>query len=137
MGADMSRRFCIMVFIPLFLSCTVNQNTHTLLLDYDEFGPPVVAHKIIGMDWWQWEGHGDSRPRKYAIKVVVYKNIDLKDIENKFPVNSSLKQDYRYVEYSVAIDYLNELIGEGVLKALTDKMVGTRTKIIKAFDDGK
>jgi hypothetical protein len=42
------------------------------VVPYEAFGPQAIAYKLIGMEWWQWDNHGDSRPRKYPIKVVIY-----------------------------------------------------------------
>ncbi len=89
------------------------------------------------MDWWQWQTSGDPRPRKYDIKVIVYKDIPINDVKKMFPVTPSLYQDYRYVEYSVAIDYLDTLIEENLIESLTHKMVDTRAKIQKAFEKEK
>ncbi len=127
-------RLFYLIFLSLLLSCTTNQaSSNTALFKYEEFGPPVVASEILGMDWWQWQTNGDPRPRKYDIKVVVYQGVNIDEVKKRFPVNPSLSHDYRYVEYSVAIDYLDKLIEENVIESLTAQLINTKVKIQKAF----
>jgi hypothetical protein len=78
------------------------------VLPYEAFGPQVVAHELIGMEWWQWDSHGDSEPRKYPIKVVVYWNQSLEETKKRYPVVREKEQDYRYVEYETAKRHLAE-----------------------------
>lgn len=78
------------------------------MLPYDAFGPQVVAHELIGMEWWQWDSHGDSEPKEYPIKVVVYWNQSLEETKKRYPVIREKEQDYRYVEYEAAKRHLTE-----------------------------
>ena len=88
------------------MSCaSVTETSKIRVLDYNDFGPQAVANEIIGMEWWQWEKHGDPRPGKYNIKIVVYQGIELTLVKNKFPVNKNKFKDYRYVEFDAALDY--------------------------------
>jgi len=79
---------------------------------YRAFGPQVLAHELIGMAWWQWQPHGDSKnpSREYPIQVVVYWNQTLEQIKVKYPVDEVEQRDYRYVEYSAAVSYLKKTI---------------------------
>ena len=124
----------LMLFALLVATSAVAQTGHTLILDYNEFGPQVEAYELLGMQWWQWQPHGDSRPRKYDIKVVVYKGIDLETVKEKFPVNQLQEQDYRYVKYSDALQYLDERIQEIDIPELTAKLKVTRVRIQDYFD---
>ena len=124
----------LMLFALLVTTSAVAQTRHTLILDYNEFGPQVEAYELLGMQWWQWQPHGDSRPRKYDIKVVVYKGIDLETVKEKFPVNQLQEQDYRYVKYSDALQYLDERIQEIDIPELTAKLKVTRVRIQDYFD---
>lgn len=116
------------------MSCVGQQKTETLVLEYDSFGPPVVAQEVIGMGWWQWLDHGDSRPRKYPIKVVIYSGISLAEVKSRYPVKPELEQDYRYLEYSRAIQYLDRQISENALESLTAQLVKTKNDIQSSFD---
>ena len=124
----------LMLFALLVTTSAVAQTRHTLILDYNEFGPQVEAYELLGMQWWQWQTHGDSRPRKYDIKVVVYKGIDLETVKEKFPVNQLQEQDYRYVKYSDALQYLDKRIQEIDIPELTAKLKVTRLRIQDYFD---
>lgn len=124
----------LMLFALLVTTSAVAQTRHTLILDYNEFGPQVEAYELLGMQWWQWQPHGDSRPRKYDIKVVVYKGIDLETVKEKFPVNQLQERDYRYVKYSDALQYLDERIQEIDIPELTAKLKVTRVRIQDYFD---
>ncbi|MGC4071717.1 MAG: hypothetical protein QM760_04240 [Nibricoccus sp.] len=81
-----------------------------IVLAYSSFGPQVAAHELIGMEWWQWEEHGESHPRDYPIHVAVYWNQTLEQTKQKYPVDRSKEQDYRYVEYSAAVAHLKSTI---------------------------
>lgn len=118
-------------FIFLLLSCTqTTQAENTLVLEYSDFGPPAMANEVIGMDWWQWQPHGDSRPKKHDIKVVVYRDISLEKIKISYPVIPPKKQDYRYIEYQAALDYLNQGIVADAVPALTKQLEKTKKIIV-------
>jgi len=80
------------------------------VLPYEAFGPPSAAHELIGMNWWQWLPHGDSRPRAYPVNVVVYWNQTLEQVKEQYPVDEAKEQDYRYVEFSAAVPYWKKTI---------------------------
>jgi len=110
---------------------------HTLLLDYDDFGPQVIAHELIGMQWFQWDAHGDES-RKEKIVVVVYSGQGKEAVSKQFPVNRATKQDYRYVSQKAALDFLDKQITalkgdrdiDGEVRAgLLKSLGGTRKKI--------
>lgn len=120
------------LFTLVFLvsACTDTRDQSTMVLDYKEFGPQVIAHEIIGNEWWQWDAHGAPDPTKtYDIKVVVYRNIDLSSVKIQFPVDAAKQKDYRYLEHSQSISYLNKHINENVLTDVTKTLVKTRSKI--------
>lgn len=77
-----------------------------IVLPYKSFGPQVLAHELIGMEWWQWDSHGDSKSGTYPIQVVVYWDQTLVQTEQKYPVQREKKRDFRYVERARAIEHL-------------------------------
>ncbi|MEM7146849.1 MAG: hypothetical protein AAF591_17085 [Verrucomicrobiota bacterium] len=81
-----------------------------LVLPYRSFGPQVIAHELIGMQWWRWQNHGDSQPREYPIKVVVYWDTSLDEIKRKYPVSRANEDDYRYVTRDAAISHIQDSI---------------------------
>lgn len=102
----------------------------TMVLDYQDFGPQVAAHEVIGMAWWQWDQHGEPDPDDpYDIKVVVYRDISMEQVQELFPVLEEKGQDYRYLSYAQAISYLNETILEDVLSEVTRRLRQTRTRV--------
>ncbi len=130
----------LLLFIQILiltLSCSYNpkqpETNNAVVLSYGDFGPQVIAYELIGMEWWQWETHGDSRPTHYDIKVVVYKDTPLATIENKFPVQPELLKDYRYVEYSAAIEYLDYHIHENIQEPLIHTLKTTKQVLNSAL----
>lgn len=83
-----------------------------VILPYSAFGPQAAAYKVIGMEWWQWDSHGDSRPRDYPIKIVVFWDQTREDTAKRHPVDREKLQDFRYVEYSKAITHMERTINE-------------------------
>lgn len=85
-----------------------------------------MAHPLIGMQWWQWQGHGGSDPgAQYNIKVVVHQAALTQQIKSEFPVVPAKQLDYRYVTFENAYAYLNQHIDEDLLPTLTDKLKET------------
>lgn len=99
------------------------------VFDYNDFGPQALAYETIGFQWYQWNNVGDCDPSKIdPIKVVVFWNESLAAIREKFPVNPKKKQDYRYLSYQDAINYLNSVLSE--YKELSNLMQ-TKEKLIQ------
>ena len=82
--------------------------SETLVLRYSDFGPQIMSYELLGMDWYQWNSQGPDDPNERDdIKVVVYRNIPLDEVERSYPVIER-KQDYRYLEYGAALNLLNK-----------------------------
>jgi hypothetical protein len=47
----------------LFFGCAHAEVKNIVVLDYNDFGPQATAYELLGMDWLQWQLHGDSRPK--------------------------------------------------------------------------
>lgn len=80
------------------------------ILPYSAFGPQAAAYELIGMEWWQWDSHGGESDREYPIKVVVYWDQTREGTAKRHPVDRAKLQDYRYVEYSKAVEHLEATI---------------------------
>jgi len=126
-------RLLIVSLFTLLVACASQVKENTIILNYSDFGPQVIASEIIGMEWWQWQAHGESRPTSYNIKVVVFKNISLKEVNNLYPVNSDTQKDYRYLKYEEALNYLDSKIDDNVMKKVTYDLKATRAKLILKF----
>ncbi|MCF6337688.1 MAG: hypothetical protein L3J84_07010 [Gammaproteobacteria bacterium] len=127
-------RLLIVFSFVLLAACANQVKQNTVVLNYSDFGPQVIASEIIGMEWWQWQSHGESRPAVYDVKVVVFQDIPLKEVKRLYPVNPDRQKDYRYLKYEKALDFLNSKIDDNVLEKVTSVLVETRTKLIGKFD---
>lgn len=121
----------------ILVSCTNQKRVNEVVLEYQDFGPQVIAYEIIGMEWWQWNEHGDSRPTQYDIRVVVYMNTSLEEIERRYPIIENEKQDFRYLEYQEAIEYLNNKIEENAVPSVTERLKTTLNKLYIVFGEIK
>ncbi|BBA32197.1 uncharacterized protein sS8_0229 [Methylocaldum marinum] len=128
-------RSLILSIAILIYSCSNSNNQNTLVLSYSDFGPQVIASEIIGMEWWQWQSHGESRPTKYDIKVVIYNKIDIANVKKLYPVLEKQNQDYRYLEKYTALKYLDEKIKENTIEKVTNTLIKTRDKIKSTFNE--
>ena len=118
------RRLLLMVCVLLFgaFSSTISAS-QLWFFDYRDFGPQVAAHKLLGMEWWQWDNHGASDTKAiYPIKIIVYQGHSKEAVAKRFPVNPAAKLDYRYVHHQQATDYLKKQIAENVLPEVTRKL---------------
>jgi len=79
----------------------------------------------------KWLPHGDSSPKDYDIKVVVYRDALLESIEKKYPVDSKQEKDFRYLEYQAALIYLDEKINENVIESTTNLLKETKALLIE------
>ena len=124
------RKFFLFLLLGVLVSCASNAKSslvHVFL--YQDFGPPVIANELIGMDWWQWQSHGEPVPQNYDIKVIVYQGIDLQILKKRYPVVPEKEKDFRYVSYDDAVQYLDKHIDDNVLEATTKTLKATRQRI--------
>ena len=126
------------LILVLFITGCANKSPEYILLKYSDFGPQAIAYKTIGYEWYQWGNSGSGNPKEsYNIKVVVYRNITLKKIKKLFPVSEKEGKDFRYIEYTKSINYLNEhikelkQIKEPFAKDLSDALISIQNKIRK------
>ncbi|MFC1836472.1 hypothetical protein ACFL2Q_17410 [Thermodesulfobacteriota bacterium] len=116
----------------LTVACGAQVDSRTLVLKYSDFGPQIMAWETIGMEWWQWDNHGDSDPKATCeVMVVVYRDIPLPRVERMYPVVPRKEQDYRYVPYGDAIRYLNRNINEKRGLGITEDIVRLTERLNK------
>jgi hypothetical protein len=88
-----------------------SRRRQTMVLHYGRFGPQVLAHELIGFEWYQWNLTGHPDPRHIDdIWVVVYRDIGLEEVKKLYPVVKDLRKDYRYVHYDKVLQYFDEHI---------------------------
>ncbi len=128
--------FRVVTLLTMLLSaCSSVEEKRYVALSYSDFGPPSLASELLGASWWQWQNHGDSRPRDYDIQVVVYRDMNTDEISRLFPVDELKEQDYRYVEYLAAIDFLEsniselEQVDDEVIQGVKDQLQDTKRVI--------
>jgi hypothetical protein len=120
----------LLLAVLLFIGCTTASKSNSAVFNYADFGPQVASYEVIGFEWYQWDHHGSSNPHeRYNIKIVVYRDISLKQIQQKYPVVVG-KQDYRYLEYSMAIKHLETLEKEPIL---AEHAAATKAKILTSL----
>ncbi|MBK1883439.1 hypothetical protein JIN85_13515 [Luteolibacter pohnpeiensis] len=102
-----------------------------VVLPYSAFGPQVVAYELIGMEWWQWDSQGDAHDHKYPIKVVVYWDQTQEETAKRHPVDQSKLQDFRYVEYSKAVEHLEASIKDFAVEKLDASAMEKALAILK------
>ena len=119
--------FCLTLLVA---SCSNTEPKKIAIFNYNDFGPQVIANEVIGQEWWQWQPHGDSRPRNYDIKVIVYRNATLAEVKKLYSVKPQDFLDYRYLEYDKALSYLEEKIEENIIDQVTNKLKKTKKQII-------
>jgi hypothetical protein len=84
----------------------------SVVMDYSDFGPQVVAYDLIGYEWYQWNSQGPDNPSDFdKIFVVVYKDIGLAIIKKKYPVVKPIS-DFRYVDFSAAMNFIDSKVIE-------------------------
>ncbi|MEW6302556.1 MAG: hypothetical protein AB1705_03740 [Verrucomicrobiota bacterium] len=88
--------------------CATRSPEMPLVLNYSEMGPQIMAHEIIGYEWFQWHTHGDPDPRKTdPIMVVIYDKLPFSEIRKRYPVSQKDLLDYRYLNLQKALLYLD------------------------------
>jgi hypothetical protein len=90
-----------------------------------------MSYEVLGFEWWQWQPHGDSRPREYDIRVVVYCNASADEVSRQYPVDKKAELDFRYITYDRALSFLDENIQQDVDPALTDELRATRKELVQ------
>ena len=103
----------IILIIPIVFCFYSTTWADSALFDYDDFGPQVLAHEVIGFQWYQWNSTGDSDPKKMdSISVVVYWCEPVEKVKKKYPVDPKKEKDYRYLSYEKAMAYLESSISK-------------------------
>ena len=133
---DIMSRLAFLLLFTLLTSCSVHSQQEVVLLDYQDFGPQIIAREVIGMEWWQWQEHGDSDPAAvYPVKVAVYRDIPLTEVAQRYPVEPEQKKDFRYLEYQNALRFLDKKITENVQESVTEQLKATRKKITEQLGE--
>ena len=102
-----------------------------------------MSGSLLGVEWFQWQSHGDSRPRKYDVNIVVYRDSSFEEVKSQYPISEKNEIDYRYVTYVDSITYFDENISNVVIMeqegypmgTLPDRLKATKAQIIDKLGD--
>lgn len=97
----------------LVASCAFTNNSSNnnfIVLNYKDFGPQDIAEELIGPNYWQWDDGHYSKPQKFEIEVVVYRDMTLDKVKEMFPVDKNDKKDFRYVQYNLTMKWFDKQI---------------------------
>lgn len=109
----------LLMCVSLLSVSPARAEAELLQLRYEDFGPQVVAYELLGMQWWQWQAHGDSQPGTTpVIGVVVYRKGLRTEAKQIFPVSQELKHDWRYVACPDAQRYFDDVLSDESLEGL-------------------
>jgi hypothetical protein len=113
------------------IACSARVEAASTALPYGSFGPQVLAYEVLGFEWWQWQPHGDPRPRAYDIHVVVYCNLSTEQVARMYPVDPRTERDYRYITYDRALSYLDDNIRQDLEPSVEAELRATRKKLVE------
>jgi hypothetical protein len=130
-----------LLFIICMVGCVPSIKTNHVVFNYDDLGPQVASYELIGYEWYQWNSQGPDNPNERDdVKVVVYRGVTLKQIQQQYPVISG-KQDYRYLEYTQALKHLGKFEqalleahnaeNDSIMKKIRESVKKTRERIFK------
>jgi hypothetical protein len=123
----------------LLSACTANPAPKTLTLAYNDFGPQALAYETLGMQWPQWQSHGDDRDNDPPIDIIVYTNTDRATVQKQFPIDPARNRDRRYLPLNTAIAYLEKNIDAQQSESTPDPTVleplqRTRERLRRTFN---
>ena len=125
-----ARTTCLLILTCLLLtSCASRISRTTLVFDYADFGPQAMAYRTIGPKNYQWDPQTPILFGAEGVRVVVYRNIRLEEVEQHFPLDPQRHQDYRYLAYADAMEYLDTRIRQNLLRRISQRLEQTRDRI--------
>ncbi|MBU1069948.1 hypothetical protein KJ975_10315 [Myxococcota bacterium] len=89
-----------------------NDPGHTVVLCYDDFGPPSLQEGLVGPEWWSWEAGGSFEPGdSFDVRIVVFSGRTEQEVQELYPTVKGIS-DYRRLSRDAALRYLDEKIAE-------------------------
>ena len=89
-----------------------NEAGHTLVLCFDDFGPPSLQEGLVGSEWWSWEAGGSFEPGdSFDVRVVVFSGRTDAEVQARYTTVKGIS-DYRRLSRDAALGYLDEKIAE-------------------------
>lgn len=128
-------RYGWLLLICLLLEgCASRLSRSTVVLTYADFGPQPMAYRVLGPKNYQWDPQTPIPFGDEPVRVVVFRNMDLEEVQQRYPVEQNRHLDYRYVTYADAMDYLDQKIRQNLLQRITVRLEATRDRIREALE---
>ena len=116
------------LLLASLLACASPPTDRTLVLQYNDFGPQAMAYHLIGPNRLPWDPDTPIFVGHDAVRVVIYRGIDLETVKSLYPPDRPRNIDYRYVSYQDALRYLDAKIHRNLLIRITQKLENTRDR---------
>ena len=98
------------IAIPIWVHHNRSHFPNSFVMRYSEFGPPGSSYELLGSEWYQRNNQGPDDPNgRDDVRIVIYRNVDLRMVKKTYPVLKG-KSDYRYIEYSEVMDFLEKKV---------------------------
>lgn len=126
-------RIIIVLLLASLMACASPPSDRTLVLRYSDFGPQAMAYHLLGPNRLPWDPDTPIFVGHNAVRIVIYRDINLKTVKSLYPSDKPGNIDYRYVSYQDALRYLDAKIHHNLLIRITQKLKNTRDQIILAL----
>lgn len=122
-------RIIIVLLLASLTACASPPSDRTLVLRYSDFGPQAMAYHLIGPNRLPWDPDTPVFVGHNAVRIVIYRGIDLETVKSLYPPDERRNIDYRYVSFQDALRYLDAKIDRNLLIRITQKLKDTREQI--------
>lgn len=129
MGNLNMRIIAIGMLVVLLSHCASRLEKNSIVLEYADFGPQAMAYPVIGPKRMPWAPDTPVLIGEGKIYVVVFQNLELEQIEDKYNPDPEANIDYRFLRYQDAMRYLDAQIANNILAKVTRQLEQTRTNI--------
>lgn len=118
----------------------------TLVLRYEDFGPPAAASKLLGPEWYTWSNACCFEPGdRFDVRVVVFAGLPRDEVTRRYPTEQG-RADHRYVALDAALRYLAaeerslaqiDPAEDPVLVEVRAHLLRTRARIVSALGEAE
>lgn len=128
-GKIIPRLLFLVLSVLHLCACTSHVQKNTMVLEYADFGPQVMAYPALGPKNLSWQPEVPLLLGQGKVCVVVYRDIALGEVKQHYPADKHNHLDYRYLQYSDALHYLDSRIAQNILRSITERLLVTRDTI--------
>lgn len=127
------KKLVLAALLLMLSACASRLSKTTVVFEYADFGPQAMAYGLLGPKRLPWAPETPLVIGEGNIYVVVYRGIDKSEVVAAYPPDEHRKADYRYVNYSDAMTYLDIKIAQNVLGSVTTRLESTRQTVVKVL----